>query len=433
MVATGAFLLIGHAVRADDVLVHSFAGGTNDGEFPVGDPVVSGGTLFGITNLGGASNTGTIYQLNAAGGGLKLLHSFSSLRVPSGSLTLGGSTLYGMTNTTGGLGEIFKVGTNGAGYVSIHNFIGGTTDGRAPLGSLLLVGSTLYGMTQRGGANDIGTIFSINTDGTGFTLLHSFAGTDGSYPSGALTLSGGRLYGMTNAGTNGAVVFAMDLNGANFVGLHTFGGAGDGASPQGSLIVDGSTLYGTTSSGGQFGSGTVFSIETNGASYAVLHHFAGGTADGALPSGSLVQVGTTLYGTSQSGGANGAGTVFQIGVDGTGFQLAHSFAGATTDGQSPQGSLTASNGYLFGTTAGGGTSGLGTVFVLGNTLPPAPPTPSPTPGVTSPTAALLGKLRLLKKQLAAAKKIADPALRAAKIKKLKSKIAALKKRIAAGG
>jgi uncharacterized repeat protein (TIGR03803 family) len=429
----GIFLAAGRPARADDVLVHSFAGGTGDGEFPVGDPVVSGGTLFGLTNVGGTSNAGTIYQLNAAGGGLKILHSFSSGRDPSGSLALAGSMLYGMTNTTGGFGEIFRIATSGAGYVSIHNFVGGTMDGRAPLGSLLLVGSTLYGMTQRGGANDVGTIFSIGTDGTGFTLLHSFAGTDGSYPEGALAFSGGRLYGMTNAGTNGAVVFAMDPNGANFVVLHTFGLLGDGASPQGSVIVDGSTLYGTTSSGGQFGSGTVFAIGTDGSSYALLHDFAGGTTDGALPSGSLTQVGTTLYGTSQSGGANGAGTVFQIGTDGTGFQIAHSFAGATADGQSPQGSLTASDGYLFGTTAGGGASGLGTVFVLGNALPSAPPPSVTTPGVTSPNPALLGKLRLLKKKLAAAKKIADPAVRATKVKKLKKKIAALKKRIAAGG
>ena len=68
------------------------------------------------------------------------------------------------------------------------------------MGSLTLSGSTLYGMTLSGGANGNGTIFSINTDGSGFQNLFSFSGTNGDNPHGSLTLSGSTLYGMTSAG-----------------------------------------------------------------------------------------------------------------------------------------------------------------------------------------------------------------------------------------
>jgi uncharacterized repeat protein (TIGR03803 family) len=272
-----------------------------------------------------------------------------------------------MTNAANGFGEIFKIGTDGGAYTAIHHFVGGSGDGRDPLGSLLLVGSTLYGMTQHGGANGAGAIFSLNVDGTGFSLLHSFGGADGANPQGALVLSGSTLYGMTTSGgtTNGGVVFQMTLDGSGFGVLHSFAGGTDGTSPQGSLLVDGSTLYGTTASGGALGAGTVFALETSGGNYAVLHDFGGGVNDGSLPTGSLTQMGAGLYGTTQTGGASDAGTVFEIGVDGTGFGLLHSFAGGTADGASPQGSLVFGNGQFYGTTAGGGSAANnGTVFAV---------------------------------------------------------------------
>lgn len=46
-------------------------------------------------------------------------------------------------------------------------------------GSLVLSGSTHYGMAYADGSANLGTIFKINTDGTSFTVLHSFAGGGG--------------------------------------------------------------------------------------------------------------------------------------------------------------------------------------------------------------------------------------------------------------
>ncbi len=48
--------------------------------------------------------------------------------------------------------------------------------------------------------------------------------------------------------------------------------------------------------------GTIFRIETNGGGFAVLHEFTGGTADGERPFGSLLLVGSTIYGMTMHGG-----------------------------------------------------------------------------------------------------------------------------------
>ena len=67
----------------------------------------------------------------------------------------------------------------------LHSFIGGAGDGASPWGSLTLSDSKLYGMTYVGGSSNSGALFGMNTDGTGFGLLHNFARnvSDGSYPT----------------------------------------------------------------------------------------------------------------------------------------------------------------------------------------------------------------------------------------------------------
>ena len=89
------------------------------------------------------------------------------------------------------------------------------TDGSQPADSLTLVGSTLYGMTYSGGANGDGTIFSLPVTGGTPTVLASLNGTDGANPEGNLTLVGSNLYGMTQYGgaNNDGTIFSIPLTG----------------------------------------------------------------------------------------------------------------------------------------------------------------------------------------------------------------------------
>src|SRR5208283_4085285 len=220
----------------------------------------------------------------------------------------------------------------------LYSFTGANGDGKSPFGSLTLSGTTLYGMTEYGGAYGNGTIFQINTSGAGYQVLYSFLGTpDGEYPVGSLTLSGTTLYGMTSGG--GAygygTIFTFDTATKVETVLYSFAEDPDGAYPFGSLTLSGTTLYGMTESGGADGYGTIFKINTDGAGYEVLHNF-GPVLDGASPYGSLILSGTTLYGMTQAGGPDNYGTVFQINTSGAGYQVLYSFAGEPSDGSDPE-------------------------------------------------------------------------------------------------
>lgn len=141
----------------------------------------------------------------------------------------------------------------------------------------------------------------------------------------------------------------------NVTVLHTFGGAsGDGANPYAGVIDLNGTLYGTTESGGANNRGTVFGIAPSGAE-TVLHSF-GGSGDGADPLAGLVNVQGALYGTTLRGGAYDDGTVFSITPSGTETVL-HSFKGWRHDGTYPAGKLLDVKGTLYGTTEYGGKDG----------------------------------------------------------------------------
>ncbi len=263
---------------------------------------------------------------------------------PLGSLTLSGTTLYGMTfeGGSGGIGTVFSVGTNGSGFQNLLSFsgAGGAYPGESPVGSLTLSGATLYGMTAYGGSGGIGTLFSVGTNGSGFQNLLSFSGSGGAYPGwspfGNLTLSGTTLYGMTQIGGSSANgnVFSVGVNGSGFQNLLSFSGAGGaypGYDPPGSLTLSGTTFYGMTSA---VGYGNVFSVGANGSGFQNLVYFSGlsGAYPGVQPDGSLTLSGTTLYGMTSgfsSGGRTiGYGNVFSVGTNGSGFQSLVSFTGA---------------------------------------------------------------------------------------------------------
>jgi uncharacterized repeat protein (TIGR03803 family) len=356
-------------------VLHSFTSTNSDGATPEGQPLIIGSNIFGVTYNGGSNSDGSIYQISTNGTGFTLLYSF--LEGPNGAnplctLVSTGSTFYGMT-FNGGVsdgGVVFGLNTNGAVYSVLHTFLGGESDGLYPFGSLAINGTNLYGMTANGGTNDDGVIFSISTSGTNFTMIHSFAGgtSDGEFPNEGVIVSGSTLYGTAFYGgsNNLGIVFAMNTavvsNG--FTILHHFaGGTNDGANPAGPLTLSGSTLYGITTAGGTNNLGAVFKVNTGGTGYTVVHEFAGGTNDGASAEfGPLVVTNSLIYGTTEGGGTNDAGVLFQMNLDGTDFSILHSFSTNLNDGAFPAFGPAFSGSFLYGVTLDGGSNGLGVVY-----------------------------------------------------------------------
>jgi uncharacterized repeat protein (TIGR03803 family) len=292
---------------------------------------------------------------------------------------------------------VFKVNIDGSGFTTLHSFtaLSGpypatNSDGASPAAGLILWGKTLYGTARVGGSSGSGTVFALNTDGTGFTNLHDFsainrdAGTnsDGADLYAGMILSGDTLYGTAYqggsfgmGGIGEGVVFKVNTDGTGFTTLHNFTGGSDGARPVAGMILSGNTLYGTASQGGTSGGGTVFKVNIDGSGFTTLHSFTAlsgpypaTNSDGASPAGGLILWGKTLYGTASVGGSSGSGTVFAVNTDGTGFTTLYSFTG-NIDGAGPY-SLILSGNTLYGTASGGGISGNGTVFSL--SFPPQP-------------------------------------------------------------
>jgi uncharacterized repeat protein (TIGR03803 family) len=348
--------------------------GPTTGGYPYGSLYYDGTFLYGTTSTGGSAGLGTLFKIKPDGTGFTKLIDFAGTTngsSPYANVISDGTFLYGMTVNGGAnnLGTIFKVMPDGTGYVKLLDFAG-TTNGGNPWGSLITDGTFLYGMTFGGGSSSMGTVFKIKLDGTGYAKLLDFAGlTNGRNPRGDLFFDGAYLYGMTSVGgsDNFGTLFKILPNGTGYVKLLNFDSINNGRNPMGSVISDGTYLYGMTSGSGTSSStsfGTIFKIKPDGTAYSRLLVFDG-VVKGRRPYGSLYSDGTLLYGMTFEGGVDNWGTLFHIKKDGTGFTKLIDFGGTTT-GMNPWGSLISDGTSLYGLTGGGGTNAFsGVLFKYG--------------------------------------------------------------------
>ncbi|MGB8519163.1 MAG: choice-of-anchor tandem repeat GloVer-containing protein [Candidatus Tumulicola sp.] len=348
------------------------------------------------------------YELPGTGGRGALIGDPTALY---GSTMSGGSTNCSTPFNAGsntGCGIVYrlvpKTGTTTYKLDVLHTFKGGSGDGAASLATLFMDKSgDLYGTTFYGGQYDEGTLFKLHPKPAGGyteTIVHSFgSGQDGAYPVTGVIEVNGILYGTTLGGgtysldickasggspngTCGTVYRVNPATGAERV-LHSFGNGNDGASPWASLLNVGGTLYGTTDLGGapaQHLCGTVFSIGTDGSNERVVHPFYN-DPDGCNPFASLSAVNGTLYGTTCCGGGNFCpntcnGTLFSVDLSTGKEQVLHKF-GQGQDGAEPVDPVVNVHGVLYGTTDIGGTgdcdtNGCGTVF----SYAPSPTSPA---------------------------------------------------------
>jgi uncharacterized repeat protein (TIGR03803 family) len=209
---------------------------------------------------------------------------------------------------------------------NVYQFTGGADGGQLSGGVVQDADGTLYGETVNGGdlkctipglgPYGCGTVFSYSA-ARGLTVLATFAGPNGKIGNATPTLVGSTLYGSTSYGgvTNQGSIFSVNTDGSSFKILHQFQGT-DGIGPvKGSMIAGpGNLLYGVTGLGGAYGHGVLFALEPTGA-YRVLHSFTAGS-DGFYPTSLLLASGNILVGSTGAGGVvtpdcyQGPGMVF---------------------------------------------------------------------------------------------------------------------------
>ncbi len=300
-----------------------------DGAQPYAAPIEgSDGNFYGTTYGTTGTDAGSVYQLTP-GGTYTTLHAFTNGTdggFPQDGLVQGSDgNLYGTTSTGGnlsdcakaGCGTIFKVTPTGT-FTTVYTFTGGT-DGGTPLGGLVEDGAgVFYGTTSAYGANTYGTVFKLS--GTTVTPVYAFCSvnlcTDGEAPESTMWVGlNGDLYGSTvKGGSNGSgSVFQLTTTGT----LTTIGnfctqyGCNDGSETNGVFLGSDGKYYGTTLYGGMSSLGSIYTV-TTGSVVTPLISFVGGT-DALHPyAGALQGADGNFYGTSAGGGANGYGTVWQM-------------------------------------------------------------------------------------------------------------------------
>jgi uncharacterized repeat protein (TIGR03803 family) len=353
------------AAAKNEKALYSFGTKSGDGTLPGGGLIAdAAGNLYGTTVLGGAANSGAVYELSPP----------VSPNTP-------------WTETV------------------LYSFSGGT-DGSSPVGNLVLdTMGNLYG-TASGGGNPscpfgCGTVYELSppvVQGGNWTktTVYSFGGgNDGQAPDAGLIFDQvGNLYGTTALGgstlscdgqTLGCgTVFELSPPAAPGGAwteriLYSFTGASDGGLPQAPVVLDNAgNLYGSTAQGGDRSClcGTVFELVPSGAGAStetVLHTFTGINGDGGFPGGAdlFLNKAGELVGTTEEGGSQFAGTVFGLkpplnpGGKWT-YGVLYNFV-SPSNMESPDAGVILVEGRLYGTTFYGGPNSLGTIFQLTRT------------------------------------------------------------------
>lgn len=258
----------------NETILHNFDG--SDGAGPVGALYLDQlGNVDGVTTTGGFRNGGSVFQLNASGGWMETII-FHPYGYPGSSVTpdhagnLYGTTFIGMSSP----GTVYQLTPSGQNWIGtdIYDFTGGSDGGYPQAGVIFDAAGNLYGATGSGGSGGGGTAFELSPSNGGWTyqLLYSFSGPHSGRlvvgPVGNLLMdNSGNLYGTTIAdGAHGyGAVFKLTLSNGNwsYTSLHDFTNGSDGGNPYSNLVFDtAGNLYGTASTGGAFGAGVVFQI-----------------------------------------------------------------------------------------------------------------------------------------------------------------------------
>ena len=396
---------------SDFEVLHQFDG--TNGSAPRGPLVESGGWLTGTTFGGGKNGAGTVFRLKEDGSAYTITGSFG-LCNGAGKFVQAGGMYFGVSVNDGlGEGTLFSKNPEDGSVTVLHSFGSYLGDGSMPI-SLFSDGAAIYGVTYYGGRIGCGTVFTYRPASKFFQILYNFDnwGGEGVYPQTQLSQDAdGNIYGTTANGglANVGTVFTLRPDGSGYKTLWSFLGGTLGQFPRAVIADPKGGLYGTTYDGGKskktLGHGMVYRLKKG--RFKALHVFSGPPADGEYPmDGVLLGSDNVLYGTAQFGQNNGSGvsnvvfsgdpegrhyrvlrvltnfsyafsfsipeliegpdhalygcfvqTVFKVSKDGQAYQELHTFDSDLLNGPL----LLASDGKLYGVTAYG-TGNHGTVY-----------------------------------------------------------------------
>jgi uncharacterized repeat protein (TIGR03803 family) len=267
-----------------------------------------------------------------------------------------GGKLFG-TQESGGannVGTLFSLNTDGTNFVIHHQFNNAT--GANPQSRLEYYNGKFYGTTSTGGNFSKGVLFSINEDGSNYQVIHEFGSTSFfiTAPNGNISItSNGRIFGsLASSFQSQPTLFKMDVSGANFKAFFSPADITQNKAVDLLLITDQSVAV-PFFEGGKYNAGSLFFIDTAGTPTQPAYFF-GNSITGSDAEAALIQ-GTDgkLYGTTKQGGSSGKGVLFRVNIDGSNYTLLHDFV--DTSGNAPTGKLLlASDGKLYGTCAEGG-------------------------------------------------------------------------------
>jgi uncharacterized repeat protein (TIGR03803 family) len=339
---------------------------TANGWEPAGSPFAVDGGIFAPLKRGGTFGHGTVLRIPTTGSPSIEFTFDSSTESPAGPLSPALGALYGLS-THGGL---YRLETS---LSPIHITNPGSQIGEhakrlhpAPDGSFI-------GTTPEGGAFGKGCVFRISPEGLK-SILASFSGPDGEEPAAELTLGeDGRYFGTTESGGlhDEGTIYAVTLSGT-ITTLHHFSEDGPHEPTHGVVFGADGALYGTASEGGAADKGAVFRFSDSGV-FSTISSFTGtsGAFPGSAPGPMIAALDGTLYGVTRGGGTANLGTIFKIPLSGTPSTLfTFTGNGGAIRGQSPANALVfGPGGALFGVASSGGTGGGGTAFRVRNTGP----------------------------------------------------------------
>ena len=353
-------------------IIHQFGSDSTDGLYPWGSLIESGSKLYGTTRMGGKNHGGTIFSINPDGSGYKTIYSFLTQKpftwAPNGTLLAFGSCLYGMTLGGGAndSGAIFKINQDGSGFTILYNCKGGPNDGFYSESLLIHYGSVLYGSTFYGGLTDSGTIFKINIDGSGFEIVHSFDNNNdgGIHPSNFSLINDSVIYGesiykIDSTDQYVTKIFRINTNGSGFRILHNFD---SNQTYYRGLFQNGTEIFGISQ--GSKNSGQIFKMNLDGSGYTTIHTYSMND-DGDFWPESMISSGNMIYGITKGGGTNNNGTIFRLNYKDTSYTVLYNIGDVPDDiKQTTANRLLIYNGSIYGLAEISENSNGGAIFSL---------------------------------------------------------------------